>query len=218
MPQRFTWGFLSLLLVGVAMAAAPSIATFPDPRIDEPERHASKRETAVLAGGCFWGVEAVYDHVKGVVSTVSGYSGGDRKTAHTSMVESGGTGHAESVKLTYDPSKISYGQILKIFFSVVHNPTERNRQGPDVGPQYRSVIFFADEKQKSVAEAYIHQLDQANVYGARIVTEVVPLRGFYAAEEVHQHYSERNPQDPYVVANDLPKLTALKRDFPGLYK
>jgi len=218
MPQRLAPFILGAALVRAAIGATTSIAAFPDPPVDESGHHAAKRESAVLAGGCFWGVEAVFDHVQGVVNAVSGYSGGNKKTAHTVLVEGGGTGHAESVKLTYDPAKITYGQILKIFFSVVHDPTELNHQGPDIGPQYRSVIFYGDDDQKNVAEAYIRQLDQAKVFAGKIVTEVVPLHGFYAAEELHQHFSDRHPDNPYVVANDLPKLAALKKKFPELYR
>lgn len=203
--------------LAIAMTLALSAATLPDPGRDETDRAPSAR-TAVLAGGCFWGMEAVYDHVKGVTDVVSGYSGGDQKTARTELVESGRTDHAEAVKITYDPSKITYGQILKIFFAVAHDPTEWNRQGPDVGPQYRSVIFYADDEQKQVAESYIAQLTAAKVFDGKIVTELEPLTGFYPAEDFLQHYSERHPDSSYVIHNDLPKLKALKKQFPEFYR
>jgi len=191
--------------------------TLPDPILDETQP-AAKKETAVLAGGCFWGVEAVFSHVKGVTGVVSGYSGGDKKSAHMGIVESGKSNHAESVRVTYDPSKITYGKILKVFFSVVHDPTQVNRQGPDVGPQYRSVIFYESDQQKNIAEGYIRQLESAGAFRRKIATQLAPLDGFYQAEEFLQRYSERNPTDPYVVQNDLPRLEALKREFPELYR
>ena len=201
-----------------ALAAIPSsAATVPDPKLDETAR-AVKRETAVLAGGCFWGVEAVFRHVKGVTGVTSGYSGGDKKTAHGEMVETGKTAHAESVELTYDPAKITYGQLLKIFFSIVHDPTQLNRQGPDVGPQYRSIVFYKSDEQKSIAEAYIQQIEAEHVFPRKIVTQVQPFEAFYRAEEVHQDFSERNPSNPYVVEYDQPKLRALKDQFPDLYR
>jgi peptide-methionine (S)-S-oxide reductase len=175
-------------------------------------------QTAVLAGGCFWGVDAVFKHVKGVKSVVSGYSGGSVASAHYEAVSTGRTGHAESVKITYDPSQISYSDLLRIFFSVAHDPTELNRQGPDRGTQYRSVIFYANEDQKQIALAYIDQLNQAKVFPAPIVTQVVPLRGFYPAEEYHQNFLERHSHDPYIVQSDLPKLRQLQEAFPALYK
>lgn len=190
---------------------------FPDPSLDEHDA-ASKKETAVLAGGCFWGVEAVFNHVKGVTGVVSGYSGGDKNSAHAELVEAGRTGHAESVKLTYDPSKITYGQILKVFFSVAHNPTELNRQGPDVGPQYRSVIFYLNDEQKRIAEAYLKELDAAAIFPQKIVTELTEFKAFYPAEKFLQHYSEQHPSEPYVLQNDLPKLAALEREYPAIYK
>lgn len=189
--------------------------SFPDPAVDETGR-GSGREKAVLAGGCFWGVESVFEQVKGVESVVSGYSGGDKKSAHTQLVESGKTAHAEAAMITYDPAKITYGQILKIFFAVVHDPTQLNRQGPDTGTQYRSVIFYGSDEQRKIAEAYISQIDAAGVYPGKIVTQVLPLKGFYPAEAFLQHYGERHPADPYIVQNDLPKLKALKQSFPDL--
>jgi len=179
---------------------------------------AKGKQTAVLAGGCFWGVDAVFKHVKGVSSVVSGYSGGSGATAEYETVSSGSTGHAESVKITYDPSRISYSELLRIFFSVATDPTQLNRQGPDTGTQYRSVIFYADENQKQIALAYIDQLNKAKVFSAPIVTQVVPLKAFYPAEEYHQDFLERHPDHPYIVYNDLPKLRELQNQFPDLYK
>jgi peptide-methionine (S)-S-oxide reductase len=173
------------------------------------------REVAVLAGGCFWGVDAVFKHVKGVKQVVSGYSGGDSKTAEYEVVS---TGHAESVKITYDPSQVTYAQLLRVFFSVATDPTQLNRQGPDEGTQYRSVIFHANDAQKQIALAYIDQLNKAGVFSGPIVTQVVPLERFYAAESYHQDYMAQHPDDPYIIYNDQPKLRALKKEFPGLYR
>lgn len=175
-------------------------------------------ETAVLAGGCFWGVDAVFRHVKGVTSVVAGYSGGNAATAHYETVSTGTTGHAETVKIMYDPSQVRYGELLRVFFSVATDPTQLNRQGPDVGPQYRSVIFYTNEDQKQIASAYVDQLNKARVYSHPIVTEVVPLKAFYPAEPHHQNFLARHPNDPYIVINDFPKLRKLKKQFPGLYK
>ncbi len=174
--------------------------------------------TAVLAGGCFWGVDAVFKHVRGVSRVVSGYAGGSAATAQYETVSTGTTGHAESVQITYDPSQVSYAQLLRVFFSVAHDPTELNRQGPDTGPQYRSAIFYADAEQQRTALAYIAQLNQAKAFRAPIVTQVVPLRGFYPAEEYHQNFLARHPDHPYIVYNDLPKLRALQEQFASLYK
>jgi len=179
---------------------------------------AKGKQTAVLAGGCFWGVDAVFKHVKGVSSVVSGYSGGSGATAEYETVSTGSTGHAESVKITYDPSRISYSELLRIFFSVATDPTQLNRQGPDTGTQYRSVIFYADENQKQIALAYIDQINKAKVFSAPIVTQVVPLKAFYPAEEYHQDFLERHPDHPYIVYNDLPKLRELQNQFPDVYK
>lgn len=193
-------------------------AAFPKPAVDAPLASVKARETAVLSGGCFWGIQAVFQHLKGVVSATSGYSGGEANTAHYEDVSTGATGHAESVKIVFDPSQISYGQILMIFFSVGHNPTELNRQGPDYGTQYRSSIFFSNDKQKKIAEAYIAQLDAAKVYSQPIVTQVVPLQAFYPAENYHQDYLKHHSYEPYILINDLPKLTSLKKDYPELYR
>jgi peptide-methionine (S)-S-oxide reductase len=175
-------------------------------------------ETAVLAGGCFWGVQGVFQHVSGVTSAVSGYAGGEKNTAHYEMVGSGRTGHAETVSVTFDPRKISYGRVLQIYFSVAHDPTQLNRQGPDVGTQYRSAIFPVNAEQARLAKAYIAQLNQARVYNAAIVTKIEPAREFYAAEDYHQDYMTLHPTQPYIVYNDLPKIDDLKKTFPDLYR
>lgn len=193
-------------------------AAFPKPALDSPLASSRGKETAVLAGGCFWGIQAVFAHVRGVISSTSGYSGGAANTAHYEEVSTGATGHAESVQVVFDPSQISYGQILLIFFSVGHNPTELNRQGPDYGTQYRSSIFFASDQQKKIAEAYIAQLDAAKTYAQPIATRVVPLQGFYPAEDYHQDYLKHHPFEPYIVINDQPKIANLKKEFPALYK
>jgi peptide-methionine (S)-S-oxide reductase len=172
----------------------------------------------VIAGGCFWGVQGVFQHVKGVTSAVSGYVGGAKETAQYEMVGSGTTGHAEAVEVTFDPNVISYGEILQIYFSVAHDPTQLNRQGPDTGTQYRSAVFPADGDQKRVAEAYIAQLDQSRAFNKRIVTTVEPSKVFYPAEDYHQDYLERNPTQPYIVFNDLPKIAQLKEVFPSVYR
>ncbi|MGH9453545.1 MAG: peptide-methionine (S)-S-oxide reductase MsrA [Terriglobia bacterium] len=176
------------------------------------------KQTAVLAGGCFWGVEAVFDHVKGVSKVVSGYSGGRTRDPQYEEVSTGTTGHAESVMVTFDPSQVSYAELLRIFFSVAHDPTELNRQGPDTGTQYRSVIFVANDYQKQIAAAYIDQLNKARVFPAPIATQVVPFQAFYRAEAYHQHFLAHHPDNPYIVYNDLPKLRELQKQFPALYK
>jgi peptide-methionine (S)-S-oxide reductase len=192
---------------------------FPKPAVDEPIASTrGKQETAVLSGGCFWGVQAVYQHTKGVISATSGYAGGSLENAHYQLVGNGDTGHAESVKIVYDPALLTYGQILMIFFSVAHNATELNKQGPDWGAQYRSSVFYASEEQRKIAAAYIAQLDAAKVYSQKIVTQVVPLSGFYPAEGYHQDYVKHHPDNPYIAINDLPKLVSLKKQFPELYR
>lgn len=189
----------------------------PPPALDERKPEAAS-ETAVLAGGCFWGVQAVYQHVKGVSRAVSGYAGGAKDTAVYEKVTSGRTGHAESVEVTFDPRVVSYGQILQIFFSVVHNPTQLNRQGPDVGTQYRSALFIADPMQRRIAEAYIAQLDQARVFPRKIVTQMNDAVPFYAAEAYHQDYATLHPTNPYIARHDLPKIEGLKRLFPASWR
>jgi peptide-methionine (S)-S-oxide reductase len=198
--------------------AAGTNTSFPKPAVDEPIATARSREVAVLSGGCFWGVQAVYQHIRGVISATSGYSGGEAETAHYEMVGGGNTGHAESVKVVFDPSQITYGQVLMIFFSVAHNPTELDKQGPDWGPQYRSVVFFSSEEQKRIAQAYIAQLDAAKVYPQKIVTLVVPLKAFYPAEGYQQDYLKHHLDSPYIQINDLPKIADLKKQFPQLYR
>jgi peptide-methionine (S)-S-oxide reductase len=190
----------------------------PAPTADIPISAAKGTQTAVFAGGCFWGIEAVFEHVKGVSQAVSGYAGGSAATAHYQRVGSGQTGHAESVQVTYDPAQISYGQLLRIYFSVAHDPTQVNRQGPDFGTQYRSAIFFTHPDQKRIAQAYIDQLNQAKVFSQAIATQIIPLNGFYAAEDYHQNFIARNPNDPYVILHDRPKLEQLQKQFPHLYK
>jgi peptide-methionine (S)-S-oxide reductase len=191
---------------------------FPAPAVDMPAASAPGMQTAVLAGGCFWGVEGVFERIKGVKKVVSGFAGGEKSTAHYEDVSTGRTGHAESVQITFDPQKITYAQLLMVYFSVVHNPTELNRQGPDTGTQYRSAIFYENDDQKKVAEAYIQQLNAAKLFRRPIVTQVVPLKGFYAAESYHQHYLDNNMSNPYIVYNDLPKLSALKKEYPEFCK
>ncbi len=192
--------------------------SFRPRRSNSPSPAASGSQTVVLAGGCFWGVQAVYQHTKGVTQAVSGYAGGKKETAHYEMVGTGRTGHAESVSVTFDPQQISYGKILQIYFSVAHNPTELNRQGPDSGTQYRSTIFYANEDQKRIAEAYIAQLDKAHVFSRSIVTTLEPLSGFYPAEDYHQDFAVLHPTYPYIVFNDLPKVDNLKRLFADFYR
>jgi peptide-methionine (S)-S-oxide reductase len=201
-----------------ACSFSDAAGPLPDPVVDaRPSATGSATETAVFAGGCFWGVEAVFEHVKGVKNVVSGYSGGTADTARYDVVSSGRTGHAEAVQITFDPSQVSYGQLLKVFFSVAHDPTQLNRQGPDTGTQYRSAVFHAGEAQKRTAEAYIAQLQSAKVFPRPIVTQVAPLQAFYAAEAYHQDYLVRHPNQPYIVINDLPKIAGLQREFPDLY-
>ena len=211
---------LMLTLAGVvACNAGERTATaVPNPTVDAALATSKSQQSAILAGGCFWGIQAVFQHVKGVVSATSGYSGGEAKTAEYELVSNGDTGHAESVKIVYDPSQITYGQLLRVFFSVAHDPTELNRQGPDTGTQYRSSIFYGNDEQKRIAEAYIAQLDQAKVFPRPIVTRVVPLKAFYPAEAYHQDYAVRNPTNGYIVVNDIPKLHDLRAKYPALVK
>ena len=212
------------LLLGVGFVlrglptAAESASSIPPPALDEPANPEATSEVAVLAGGCFWGVQGVFQHVEGVTTAVSGYTGGAADTAHYETVSTGTTGHAESVRIIFDPRRISYGHILQIYFSVVHDPTELNRQGPDDGSQYRSAIFPTNRQQARIAEAYIAELDQAHVFNAPIVTKIEPGRDFYPAEAYHQDFLARNPRYPYIVINDLPKIEVLKRLFPDLYR
>jgi peptide-methionine (S)-S-oxide reductase len=211
-----------LLGLGIALRGLPSAAQsarpIPPPALDEPASLQATSEVAVLAGGCFWGVQGVFQHVEGVTSAVSGYAGGAAEAAHYETVSTGTTGHAESVRITFDPRRISFGHILQIYFSVAHDPTELDRQGPDVGTQYRSAIFPTDPQQTRIAEAYIAQLDQARVFNAPVVTRIEPGRGFYPAEDYHQDFLVRNPSYLYIMVYDLPKLENLKRLFPDLYR
>jgi len=208
-----------VLLAGleIGRAAAPPVK-LPSATLDDTTTASQGKATIILAGGCFWGVEEVFQHVKGVIDAVSGYSGGSQRTANYDMVSTGTSGHAESVKVTYDPTKITLGQIFKVFFSVVHNPTELNRQGPDVGPQYRSAIFYSNERQEQIARAYIQQLEAARAFRSKIVTQVVPLAGFYDAEQDHQDFAVKNPFHRYIVFVDKPKVDDLRKEFPTLYK
>jgi len=210
-----------LLAAGIGLAlplsAAEEVRLVPPPALDEPAGQ-STSEVAVLAGGCFWGVQGVFQHVEGVSNAISGYAGGEKATADYERVSSGTTGHAESVKIAFDPRKISYGRILQIYFSVAHNPTELDRQGPDTGTQYRSAIFPASAEQARIAKAYVAQLNQAKVFPAAIVTRVEPDKAFYPAEDYHQDYLTLNPNQPYIAFNDLPKIGGLKRLFPDLYR
>lgn len=200
-------------------ARVHSPATLPPPALDAHlAESGAAADTAVFAGGCFWGVEAVFEHLKGVASAVSGYAGGSVAGPSYERVSTGRTGHAESVLVVYDPATISYGTLLRVFFSVAHDPTQRDRQGPDVGPQYRSAIFYRNEQQKRAAAAYIEQLTRAHVFPRPIVTQLAPLQAFYPAEEYHQNYAERHPNQPYIVYNDRPKIAHLKRAFPELYR
>ena len=197
--------------------SAEKARVVPPPKVDEPAATAAT-ETAVLAGGCFWGVQGVYQHVDGVKSAVSGYTGGSKRTAVYEIVGSGVTGHAESVQVTYDPRKITYGQLLQIFFSVVHDPTQLNRQGPDTGTQYRSAVFPMNEQQAAVAKAYVAQLDEAHIFKAALVTKIEPGQSFYPAEAYHQDFLTLHPTYPYIAVNDMPKVAALKQIFPTVYR
>jgi len=192
--------------------------TIPAAAVDTPASEAKRSETAVLAGGCFWGMQGMFEHVKGVTKVVAGYSGGEASTAHYEMVGTETTGHAESVEITFDPKQISYGQLLRLYFSVAHDPTQLNRQGPDSGPSYRSEIFFNSPTQERIAKAYIAQLNAAKVFSRPIATKVEPLKGFYAAEDYHQDYLIHHPTQPYIAFNDMPKIEALKKVYPECYR
>lgn len=211
-------GLLSAALaMRISIASAQEGITLPAPAFDMPAGQASS-EVAVFAGGCFWGVQGVFQHVKGVTNALSGYAGGSKSTAVYELTNDGTTGHAESVQVTFDPKQVTYGQLLQVYFSVAHDPTQLNRQGPDTGTQYRSTIFPLNPEQASVAKAYIAQLDAAKVFKRRIVTTIEPGRTFYPAEKYHQDFLVRNPTYPYIVYNDLPKLENLKRVLPGMYR
>jgi peptide-methionine (S)-S-oxide reductase len=204
-------------LLAFGCGASASSGTIPAPMLDSKAGETGL-QTAVLSGGCFWGMQGVYQHVKGVKQVLSGYAGGDKTTAEYETVSTGTTGHAESIKITFDPKEVTYGEILRVFFSVAHDPTELNYQGPDEGTQYRSEIWVANAEQASIAHAYIAQLDKAHVYAAKIVTRVDPLKGFYAAENYHQDYLVNHPGQPYIAYNDIPKVEALKKTYPDLWR
>lgn len=208
---------LLILFVAFRHSAVSAAIALPDPAVDETLAAQKGSETVVVAGGCFWGIQAVFEHVKGVTRATSGYSGGKANNPDYEQVSSGLTGHAESVEIQYDPSQITLGTLLKVFFSVAHDPTELNRQGPDSGTQYRSAIFFANPDQQRIAHAYVDQLNQAKLFPRPIVTEIVPLTGFYRAEEYHQDYAAHNPDNPYIAMCDLPKVKHLQQEFPNLY-
>ncbi len=219
--RLFAISLLLVTLTGLVLyvsAGDKSPVALPNAAVDEPLATKSGQETLVLAGGCFWGVQAVFQHVKGVISATSGYSGGASNTAEYEIVSTGRTGHAESVKVVYDPSKITYGQLLQVFFSVALDPTELNRQGPDEGTQYRSAIFYGNDEQKRIAQTYIAQLDQAKIFRGPIVTQVVAFKAFYPAEKYHQDYATLHPDNPYIRYNDLPKVAHLQQQFPNLYQ
>lgn len=209
---------LLVLIALEACSASGAAMKIPNPAVDDPLTAKTGQQTVVLAGGCFWGVQAVFEHVKGVSSATSGYSGGSVKNPGYEAVSSGETGHAESVKIVYDPSQISLGQLLRVFFSVAHDPTELNGQGPDTGTQYRSAIFFANDGQRRIAQAYIDQLNQGKAFPRPIVTQVVALSAFYPAEDYHQDYAVKHPHNPYIVFNDLPKVEHLRERLPDLYR
>jgi peptide-methionine (S)-S-oxide reductase len=212
--------FVSLLLALAFVAGCHGATGTPVPAAvtDAPLMKMPGKQTAVFAGGCFWGTQSVFERVKGVLATTAGYAGGSAATATYDQVTTETTGHAESVRVVYDPSKITYGQLLRIFFSVAHDPTQLNRQGPDVGSSYRSAIFYTSEEQRRIALSYIAQLDATRVFPGRIVTQVVPLKGFYDAESYHQDYALHNPDNPYILVCDRPKIEALKKQFPELFK
>ena len=212
----FALGLIGIALWRAPLRGAEAPVIIAPPALDNPKAPGPP-QTAVLAGGCFWGVQGVFEHVRGVQKVIAGYAGGDRASADYETVSSGTTGHAESVKIVFDPAQVSYGQLLQVAFSVVHDPTQLNRQGPDVGSQYRSAVFYADEAQRKIAEAYISQLEKAHAYSRTIVTRVDPLKGFYAAEDYHQDYLYHNPNVPYIAMFDMPKVENFKRTFPELY-
>ena len=206
------------LVITLGCNVVTATVAIPDPVVDAPLASTKGEQTAVVAGGCFWGIEAVFEHVKGVIDAASGYAGGSAATAKYEIVSDGRTGHAEAVRIKYDPSEISYGQLLKVFFSVGHDPTQLNRQGPDRGTQYRSAIFCLNEEQKRIAQAYIDQLDKAKVFDSPIVTKVALSTDFYIAEDYHQDYVVHHPNEPYIVMHDLPKVENLRKQFPNLYR
>jgi peptide-methionine (S)-S-oxide reductase len=217
LPQLKILAILVVFTLG-GCAPAETRGAIPAPQTDEALAHTSSKQTAVFAGGCFWGTQSVFERVKGVVATTAGYSGGSAATATYDQVTTETTGHAESVKVVFDPSKITYGKLLQIFFSVVHDPTELNRQGLDMGTSYRSAIFYTSDEQRKISTAYIGQLEAAHVFGKPIVTQVTPLKGFYDAESYHQDYALHNPNSTYIMVCDRPKIAALRKEFPELFQ
>lgn len=221
-PNVIVRRLATLLVLALAVRCSkPAVGPYtalPVATVDDAIAGKSDQKMAVFAGGCFWGIQSVFQHVNGVVMATSGYSGGSDATASYEMVSTGNTGHAESVEVIYDPSKVTYGTLLRVFFSVAHDPTQLNRQGPDYGTQYRSAIFTANPEQERIAKAYVQQLDEASVFGTPIVTEISPLTGFYNAEEHHQNYADKHPRDRYIVVNDAPKVEALRSYFADIYK
>jgi len=211
------FAFLFILFAAARHNAASAATTIPDPAVDQTLAPQKGQATIVLAGGCFWGIQAVFEHVKGVTQATSGYAGGTVKDPDYEEVSSSTTGHAESVEIVYDPSKITLAQLLKVFFSVAHDPTELNRQGPDSGTQYRSAIFFTNQDQQRIAQKYVEQLNQAKVFSGPIVTQIAPLKAFYRAEDYHQDYAAHHPDNPYIAMCDLPKVRHLQQEFPSLY-
>jgi peptide-methionine (S)-S-oxide reductase len=222
--MRLALAFLAVTAIAAValhhpiVAASETARALPKPAVDEPLASAGGQQTAVVAGGCFWGIQAVFQHVQGVISATAGYSGGAAGTADYETVSTGETGHAESVKIVFDPSKVTYGELLQVFFSVAHDPTQLNRQGPDDGTQYRSVIFYANDEQQRIAQDYIAQLDKAKAFPQNIVTQVAPLKAFYPAEAYHQNFAARHPDNPYIACYDLPKVANLQHMFPQLYR
>jgi peptide-methionine (S)-S-oxide reductase len=215
--KKIVWCVVAFALLLLSESGCATSRVLPDPGNDAPLAKTPGTETVVFAGGCFWGVQAVFEHVKGVKSATAGYAGGAANTADYEQVSDGNTGHAESVQVIYDPSQITFGQLMKVFFSVVHDPTELNRQGPDSGTQYRSAIFYRTDEQKRLAQAYVTQLNAAKIFSGKIVTEVSGGKKFYPAEEYHQHYLVNHPTSPYIVINDIPKVRAMQKDFPQLW-
>lgn len=222
MKRLWIRGLIAVALLTALASLSPLMAKkaseIPAPTVDGSLATSHGQETVVFAGGCFWGIQAVFQHVKGVISATSGYSGGEAKTAQYEVVSTGSTGHAESVKVVFDPSQVTYGQLLHVFFSVAHDPTELNRQGPDEGTQYRSVVFYTTPDQQRITKAYIDQLDSAHVFKHAIVTQLVPLNAFYPAEAYHQNYATLHPTSSYIWMNDAPKVENLKRTFPQFYR
>ena len=217
LPLR-TSVLISFFLAALIACNAGAAPKTPSPLVDTPLASGKSEQTVVFSGGCFWGVQAVFERVKGVISATSGYAGGHVKNPDYELVSTGSTGHAESVEIKYDPSQITYGQLLQVFFSVAHDPTELNRQGPDEGTQYRSAVFYTNDEQKKVVEGYVAQMEKDKTFSHKVVTQIAPLQAFYPAEGYHQQYFDHHPESLYIVYNDKPKVEALKKEFPGLYQ